>query len=165
MKFSKKKSAFDINYDGLRRQGYRAVMFDLDNTLVPDGALANLKASNLIKRLHKLGFKICVLSNNSSYKRVHDFEVATGVDLAVYKARKPFLKGFNEAMQVLEVKPEETVFIGDRVFTDMLGGLRAGLYTILVSPIDKSTDGPATRSLRKIEKPIRGTLNLIPGIR
>ena len=165
MKFSKKKSAFDINYDGLRRQGYRAVMFDLDNTLVPDGALANLKASNLIKRLHKLGFKICVLSNNSSYKRVHDFEVATGVDLAVYKAGKPFLKGFNEAMQVLEVKPEETVFIGDRVFTDMLGGLRAGLYTILVSPIDKSTDGPATRILRKIEKPIRGTLNLIPGIR
>ena len=30
---------------------------------------------------------------------------------------------------------EITLFVGDQIFTDILGAKRAGLYTILVSPI------------------------------
>ena len=165
MRFSKKKSAFEIDYEKLRGMGYNAIMFDLDNTLVPDGAPADDKTIDLIRGLHRLGFQICILSNNSSYTRVHDFEKVTGVDLAVYKARKPFVRGFYEAMEVLQVKPEETIFVGDRVFTDMLGGLSSSLYTILVSPVDKNTDNFGTRIFRKIERPIRGTINLISRIR
>jgi HAD superfamily phosphatase (TIGR01668 family) len=69
----------------------------------------------------------------------------------VSKATKPRVKGFAAAMELLGVRPEETVVVGDQIFTDILGGNRAGAYTILVVPIDPR-EFLGTRLVRVVER-------------
>ena len=49
-------SAYGIDYRALYEKGYRGVIFDIDNTLVPHGAPADERAIDLFARLRKLGF-------------------------------------------------------------------------------------------------------------
>ncbi len=53
----------------------------------------------------------------------------------------------------MNLKKEETVIIGDQLLTDILGGNRLGLHTILVVPV-ASSDGFFTQFNRKIERKI-----------
>ena len=62
-------STYVINFDDLYAQGYRGLLFDIDNTLVPHGAPADERACALFAHLKELGFKCCFLSNNQ-YERV-----------------------------------------------------------------------------------------------
>ncbi|NQU29300.1 MAG: HAD-IIA family hydrolase [Anaerolineae bacterium] len=55
---------------------------------------------------------------------------ATGVDPIVAGKPEPYL--FNLAMQQMGVSPEETLVVGDRLETDILGGRNAGCKTALV---------------------------------
>ena len=57
-------STYVINFDDLYAQGYRGLLFDIDNTLVPHGAPADERACALFAHLKELGFKCCFLSNN-----------------------------------------------------------------------------------------------------
>ena len=57
-------SAYQIEYERLFREGYRGIIFDVDNTLVPHGAPADEAAKKLFARLKKLGYQCCLLSNN-----------------------------------------------------------------------------------------------------
>ena len=65
-------SAYEIPYEKFREYGYRGIIFDIDNTLVPHGAPADGRAAALFKRLHGLGFATCLLSNNKE-PRVKSF--------------------------------------------------------------------------------------------
>ena len=65
-------STYVINFDDLYAQGYRGLLFDIDNTLVPHGAPADERACALFAHLKELGFKCCFLSNNQ-YERVSSF--------------------------------------------------------------------------------------------
>lgn len=53
----------------------------------------------------------------------------------------------------MHLQPDEVVVIGDQLLTDVLGGNRVGLHTILVVPVAQ-TDGLVTRFNRKIERRI-----------
>jgi len=145
-------SIFEIDLGKLRRMGKRAIMLDLDNTLVrwndptPTPALLNWLAE---ARTH--GLQPCIVSNNSG-ARVREFASRVGVPF-VSSARKPTVKGFAEAMQRLGVRPGETVVVGDQIFTDILGGNRAGAYTILVVPIDRR-EFIGTRLVRIVERQV-----------
>ena len=57
-------SAYSIDYEKLRMQGYEAIIYDIDNTLVCHGAPADERSMALIERLKGLGFSIMLLSNN-----------------------------------------------------------------------------------------------------
>ena len=57
-------SAYDLTPAWLADHGFRALILDIDNTLVPDNAPANHKAKKLIKKQKKIGFKTCILSNS-----------------------------------------------------------------------------------------------------
>ena len=81
-------SAYDIDYAGLYKSGYRGVIYDIDNTLVEHNAPGDKKAAALVARLHTIGFKVMVLSNNKE-PRVKSFAEACGMDSYVYKANKP----------------------------------------------------------------------------
>ena len=70
-------STYVINFDDLYAQGYRGLLFDIDNTLVPHGAPADERACALFAHLKELGFKCCFLSNNQ-YERVSSFNDAIG---------------------------------------------------------------------------------------
>lgn len=126
-------SAYAIDYESLFRKGYRGIIFDIDNTLVPHGAPADERAVELFRRLKRLGFGIMLLSNNKE-PRVKTFNDSVGA-LYIFKAGKPKMEGYNRAMQQLGTTPENTLFVGDQLFTDVWGAKNAGIVTYLVKPI------------------------------
>ena len=127
------KSAYDIDYGALYMSGRRGVIFDLDNTLVTHGAPCDARALELMNRLKKLGFSICFLSNNKE-ARVKEFNEPVGAQY-IYKAGKPKKAGYLAACEKMDVKPEETVFVGDQIFTDIAGANAAGIESVLVHRI------------------------------
>ena len=91
------------------------------------------------------------MSNNSE-ERVSTFSKPLNIPF-ISKARKPLRKAFNRAKKALNLKDDEIVVIGDQLLTDIFGGNRANLHTILVVPIVQ-TDGFVTRFNRKVERRI-----------
>lgn len=126
-------SAYVVDYEGLYRDGYRAVLFDIDNTLVPHGAPADERSMALLARLKETGFQCMMLSNNKE-PRVKSFCDAVGCAY-IYKAGKPAAGAYQRAMAKLGTEPATTVFVGDQLFTDIWGAKKARLFTVLVKPI------------------------------
>lgn len=126
-------SAYDIDYETLYRFGYRGVIFDIDNTLVPHGAPADERATALFKRLHEIGFKTVLLSNNKE-PRVRTFNDGVKSQY-IFRAGKPSRAGYLHAMDLMETNPKNTLFVGDQLFTDVWGAKRTGIVTYLVKPI------------------------------
>lgn len=126
-------STYDIDFESLYEQGYRGIIFDIDNTLVPHGVKADVRAKALFVRLKKLGFGCCLLSNNKE-ARVKMFNDAVKVNY-IYDAHKPSVKNYQKAMKILNTDISNTIFVGDQLFTDIYGANRTGLRTILVKPI------------------------------
>lgn len=126
-------SAYEIDFDGLYREGYRGLLFDIDNTLVPHGKPADERAEKLFVHLKELGFQYCFLSNNQM-ERVASFHKAIGGQF-IENAHKPSVKNYLKAMQMLGTDKTNTIFIGDQLFTDIYGAKRAGIRNILVKPI------------------------------
>ena len=126
-------SAYGIDYEKLYEQGYRGIIFDIDNTLVPHGAPADERSIALFERLRRIGFRSMLLSNNKE-PRVKTFndKVKTGY---IFKANKPFPESYQRAMQEMKTTPENTLFVGDQLFTDVWGAKKAGIRTYLVKPI------------------------------
>ncbi len=143
-------SIYEIDFERLQRRGIKAAIFDLDNTLVestrPD---ATPRLVSWLEQLQGIGFRVMILSNNNR-TRVSRFAIPLGVPF-IHRANKPFSKAFIEAMRRLESRPEETAMIGDQLFTDVLGGNRLGLYTILVAPVSH-VEGFWTRINRRLER-------------
>lgn len=126
-------NAYDIDYEGLYGKGYRGVIFDIDNTLVPHGAPADERAVALFDRLRGIGYRTCALSNNKE-PRVKSFCDRVG-SRYIFKAGKPGRAGYERAMAHMETSPADTLFVGDQLFTDVWGAKRAGIVTYLVKPI------------------------------
>jgi HAD superfamily phosphatase (TIGR01668 family) len=126
-------STYEIDFESLYEEGYRGLIFDIDNTLVPHGAKADDRARQLFERLKSLGFGICLLSNNK-IERVKSFNDEVKVKF-ICDAHKPSVKNYRKAMEMMGTKKENTVFIGDQLFTDIYGANRTGIRTILVKPI------------------------------
>lgn len=126
-------SSYTINYHKLYKEGYRGIIFDIDNTLVEHGADADQRAINLIAEIRQIGFQVCLISNNKE-ERVARFNKEIKVKY-IYKANKPAKKNFIKATQLMGTTTGNTVFIGDQLFTDVLGANRAGMMTYFVKPI------------------------------
>ena len=145
-------SVYELNWEALAGK-YRGVIFDIDNTLVPHGAPADERAVELFRRIHGLGMKTMLVSNNGE-ERVKPFAVRVDTGY-VYKAGKPGKAGYETAMERMGTGREDTLFIGDQIFTDVWGANRAGLDTILAEPLDVSTDEIQITIKRWFEKPFR----------
>ena len=126
-------SAYQIEFARLYQEGYRGVIFDIDNTLVPHGAPADEQAKALFSQLKELGYQCCLLSNNTE-PRVKMFNDEVQVQY-IFKAGKPKVSGYERAMELMGTDKGNTLFVGDQIFTDVYGAKRAGLRTILTRPI------------------------------
>ena len=126
-------SAYGIDYKGLYGRGYRGIIFDIDNTLVPHGAPADARAVDFFAGLRKAGFQTVLLSNNKE-PRVQPFGDSVG-SRYLCNAGKPGRAGYERAMELMGTTPESTLFVGDQLFTDVWGAKRAGIVTYLVKPI------------------------------
>ena len=137
------ESSYDINYEELYRKGYRGLIYDIDNTLVEHGADANAEVVALFRRLNKIGFRICLLSNNKAprVRRFYRGARVKGVKLHyIFNAQKPRRRNYLKAMVLMRTTKKNTLFIGDQLFTDILGANRAGIPSVLVRPISRRED-------------------------
>lgn len=126
-------STYQIDFEQEQKKGMKGIIFDIDNTLVPHGAVADERSRALFFKLHKLGMKTMLLSNNKE-ARVKPF--ARQVDSPyIYKAGKPSVKNYEKAMELMKTDRETTLFVGDQLFTDVWGAKRAGIKNYLVKPI------------------------------
>lgn len=127
-------SAYDIAYEQWYEKGYRGLIYDVDNTLVPHGAPADERAKKLFERLHGIGFSVVLLSNNKE-PRVKSFAEDVRYADYIFKADKPSVKGYQAAMRRMGADERTTLFVGDQLFTDVWGAKRTGIHSILVKPI------------------------------
>ena len=153
------KTLMDVDLQFLQEQGIRGIIFDLDNTITPwNEPHISQEVINWFTALRKMGFHACLLSNNGG-ERVQKAADLLQIEF-VCNARKPFKKGYARAMEVLHTKPNETAVIGDQLFTDMWGGNRWGMYTILLEPMAPKEYWFTTNFSRRLEKVAKRRLGL-----
>ncbi len=144
-------SVFAIDYQKLYDLGFRAVIFDIDNTLVHHGDGSTPEVDALFARIHGIGLKTCLLSNNSE-ARILRF--TANIDTAyVAEAGKPQPGGYQKALALCGVRASQAVVIGDQIFTDICGANRCGIASILVDFIRKDPHAKIGKK-RMLEKAI-----------
>lgn len=143
---------YKIDIDALAASGVRAMICDIDNTLAPyETAEPDEKLMQWFDEVSKRGIKISFVSNNDP-ERVDLFNEKL-LYPAFPKAGKPFKRFLLVAMECMGSTVDNTVMLGDQIFTDVYAGKRIGLKCILVKPInDKKT--AFFKFKRLLEKPI-----------
>lgn len=141
-----------IKAEFLKSKGIKAVLLDIDNTLVTyDDPLPTESVLNWLSSLNDAGIKAAFISNNHK-DRVELFNSELKF-FATWDSRKPSGKCYRAAMKHLGTDITNTAVIGDQVFTDVWSAKRLGLYAILVKPIKDKTS-LFFKSKRALEKPI-----------
>lgn len=132
-----KKDIYSIDYKKLKSYGIKCLLFDLDNTLVPYYKnKPTRKLKDFIERLKDMGFKIIIFSN-SGKKRLSPFKNILEVDCS-FSSRKPFQGKYKKVLKEYKYSQSEVAMIGDQIPTDVYGGNKMGIFTVLVKPISKS---------------------------
>ena len=142
-------STYVIPFEKLYEEGYRGIIFDIDNTLVMHGAPADERAKKLFERLKGLGFECCLLSNNQE-PRVKMFNQDVQANY-IFNAHKPSIVNYVKAMELMGTDKSNTIFVGDQLFTDVWGAKRTGIRNILVKPIHPKEEIQIVLK-RKLEK-------------
>lgn len=153
------KNIFIINYNKLKQAGIKLLIFDLDNTLGSiDETVINEDTSNFLTNL-ATNFQI-VIASNSKKKRVSKF--CSGLNIPFYTfSLKPTKKSFIKIKNDYNLDYNKMAIIGDQILTDIFGGNRLGIYTILVDPLD--IDFKVSKINRLIEKKINLKNGIIRG--
>lgn len=146
-------NVYELTPEWFVNRGIKAVICDLDDTLTPYyDTSPNPKLVKWLDDLGKAGITLCIVSNGKK-KRVLPLCRKFGIE-CVAMALKPLPFAFNYAIRRLGVKKREVIAVGDQIFTDIVGGNLAGIYTVLVEPIAYKT-GKGDKFKRKLEKPYR----------
>lgn len=142
-------SVKDITIDFLNQNNIKALILDVDNTILDFNRKIPYGVEEWCQNLKAQGIKFCILSNSEKKEKVK--MVAEKLQLPYfYLATKPLKRGFDKAIKLLEEKPENIAAVGDQVFTDVFGANRCHLFSILVKPIAKK-DLLITRIKRPLE--------------
>ena len=133
---SYQKNIYTIDYQSLKQKGYKNLIFDVDNTIMP---LNDIKASEKLQTFFQnlaKDFNICLFSNNS-HRRVKPVGDALHIPYLA-ASNKPLTIAFQKALNTISADTKNTVLIGDQLLTDIAGGNQFGIYTILVNPIENN---------------------------
>ena len=134
----------------LRQEGFKGILIDLDNTIVPwrqDQISEETVA--FFTEAKALEYRVCLYTNARAYRAI---PISKVLDVrCLPEAMKPFSAGYQFILREMGVKPEETLVIGDQIFTDTLGGNLAGCCTVLLPPLS-SREFIGTKFLRVLER-------------
>lgn len=145
------ESLFDIDFKEIKALGINAILFDLDSTVMPSkSGVYPEEVSNLLAEL-KQNFVIAIISNNSDKKYIEKVKAASSF-FVTGNAKKPGTKAMRKFLRSVNIKPSETIVIGDRPLTDILAGKLLGAKTVLVDSITKDRENKLTRFVRKLER-------------
>lgn len=126
----------DITPALLDGRGIRAVVTDLDNTLVPwRSESVDKEIAVWLRNLRAAGVRVCVASNTRHVARLERLAGHLEILHVPGNANKPGTRGLRRALDLLGATPGEAAMIGDQLFTDILAGNRLGLFTVLVNPL------------------------------
>lgn len=115
-----------IHPDFLARQGIKALVLDVDNTLTGDGSqVLDESVQAWLQEMRRAGISLTVVSNNTA-ERVRPFAERIGLDW-VSMACKPLPLGLMVARRRLGVKKRQMAMVGDQIYADRMA---AGLYGI-----------------------------------
>ena len=144
-------SIYDIDIAELKSVGIKALFFDLDSTLMKSkSGKFSFQTLQFLNDL-KSNFKLAIITNNSNINYISKAKAQT--DIPIYhQARKPNTRVLLRACKDLNVNPQNVAMIGDRPLSDILGGERAGMATILVDSISKDEENPIVRFARFLER-------------
>ncbi len=146
------KSIFHLNIDSLIKKGIKGILVDIDNTLVSfDIEEPTDEIIELFNLILKKGLKIMLISNNTK-ERVDLFNSKLNLQ-TIHKAKKPRVINIKRAVKIMNLENNEVALIGDQIFTDVFGGNRINLYTILVQPVSHK-DEWKTKVKRGLEKKV-----------
>ena len=139
----------DLNIKDLKDRGFKAVLLDIDNTIaVPNTGKCDDKAKQFISDLQNNGFEVVIFSNNNE-ERVRHFLDDLDVKY-VYYALKPLPFSYIKTCKKLNIKPSETIVLGDQLMTDILGANLSGCYGIYTKRLQEK-DSFLTSINRKME--------------
>lgn len=143
----------EITIEFLQRNKIKALILDIDNTLIDYNHVMTESVEKWARDLKGQGVKLYIVSNTSKKKKVE--KVAGKLDIPyVFFAKKPLKIGFKKAQKYLKENSENIAVVGDQIFTDVIGGNRAKMFTILVEPINEK-DFWYTKWKRPIERRIK----------
>jgi hypothetical protein len=145
------ESLESINFDNLKGNGIKLLLIDMDNTILKYGE--NIISDDIKNKINSLknDFKIIIFSN-SLKKRVKKYSVELDVSFISF-ACKPSKKGFLKVFKDYKIEPCDVAVIGDQILTDIKGGNKVGITTILVKPLSKE-DNIITKINRRREEKI-----------
>ncbi len=147
-------SVTDISPQALAERGIKLVLADLDNTLVPYKVTQPPPELTAWKEeLESCGIRLFLLSNSRKPGRAQKFAEKLGIPFQGHSG-KPKKAGYLRAMERMGVTPEQTVMVGDQIFTDTLGANNAGVAPLLVQPI-RLAGNPGRYVRYAVETPFR----------
>lgn len=151
------KKVEDITIQELIKNKIKLLILDVDNTLIDYYKNLSEDIINWVKEMKGQGIKLYILSNTNDKRKVK--EIADKLEIQ-YKhfAMKPLKKGFKYIQKQMNIKPENIGVVGDQIFTDILGGNRCKMFTILVEPRDNKKDYWYTAWKRPLESKIKKKL-------
>lgn|SRR5574344_538491 len=145
------KSIYNIDLNKLKSCGIKAMLFDLDSTLMASkSAVYTDDMYNWLKTVQE-NFFMAVVSNNNNpdyiekVKKISHFPILFG-------ACKPHTGPVREFLKKYNVEPKDCVIVGDRPLTDILCGKFLGCKTILVDSITAKTEPKIVRFVRRLER-------------
>lgn len=148
------KKIEDITIEMLIKNKIKLLILDVDNTLIDYNKNLSEDIINWAKTMKGQGIKLHILSNTNDKEKVK--EIAKKLDIPYkYFAMKPLKKGFKNIQKTTNIKPENIAVVGDQIFTDIWGGNRSKMFTILVEPINTEKDYWYTAWKRPIESKIK----------
>ena len=147
----------EITIQELIKNKIKLLILDVDNTLIDYYKNLSDSVINWSKEMKGQGIKLYILSNTNDEEKVK--KVAQKLDIP-YKhfAMKPLKRGFKKIGKETQIQAENIAVVGDQIFTDVLGGNRSGMFTILVEPIDNKKDYWYTAWKRPIENKIKNKI-------
>ena len=145
------KSIYDINLDELKQQGIKAMLFDLDSTLMASKSGTYTDETYSFIRNVEEKFFIAIVSNNKNPQYMEKVRAITHFPI-LFEACKPRTGVVSKFLQEHNLDPKDCVLVGDRPFTDILCGKNLGCKTILVDSITADTESKLVRFVRWLER-------------
>ena len=147
------KSFDKLNLKKLKKMGFKGLILDVDGTLMHNkGKFIPAKIEKKLNDAKKLKFNLAIITNTTR-KRKREVEKIFHkyTKIVLNFPRKPMKGVFKKVEKLTGVPLKKQVVIGDRYFTDILGGNRVGCYTILIKKGFSEKDDVYTRIMKKLE--------------
>ncbi len=124
----------EITIQFLLENKIKALILDVDNTLIDYYKNLSKDVIDWAHRLQGQGIKMYILSNTNKKEKVETVANKLEISYRLF-ARKPSKSGFLKIQKEINVEPENIGVVGDQIFTDVIGGNRCKMFTILVDPV------------------------------